>query len=151
MLSRIICNKAVAFHTNPLSETFCWNANGLSICLLLMLLLLFFPKFFSRPSIKIPKYVMMPVAHLVEYTFKVFSRYGMSVPQLTPSRIRLLTCNRTFSCNKAKDQLGYEPIVTLKASLFLAGLSSKITPIHLRNAYYCICRKKICHIAVLRE
>ncbi|KAF3323453.1 3beta-hydroxysteroid-dehydrogenase/decarboxylase isoform 1 isoform X1 [Carex littledalei] len=72
---------------------------------------------YERPSIKIPKYVMMPVAHLVEYTFKVFSRYGMSVPQLTPSRIRLLTCNRTFSCNKAKDQLGYEPIVTLKEGL----------------------------------
>lgn len=127
-----IAIKFVAFHTNSLSETFCWNANGISICLLLMF---FFPKIFSRPSIKIPKYVMMPVAHLVEYTFKVFSRYGMSVPQLTPSRIRLLTCNRTFSCNKAKDQLGYEPIVTLKASLFLAGLSSKVTLIHLRNTH----------------
>ncbi|KAJ4763000.1 Reticulon-like protein [Rhynchospora pubera] len=72
---------------------------------------------YERPSIKIPKYVMMPVARLVEYTYQVFSRYGMSVPQLTPSRIRLLTCNRTFSCNKAKDQLGYEPIVSLKEGL----------------------------------
>lgn len=142
LLSRIHCNEAAAFHTHSLSENFCWNANGISICLLLIIFFFFFPflNFFFRPSIKIPKYVMMPVAHLVEYTFKVFSRYGMSVPQLTPSRIRLLTCNRTFSSNKAKDQLGYQPIVSLKVSPFLAKLSSKIFPVHLQYICY-ICRK----------
>lgn len=67
-----------------------------------------------RPSIKIPVSVMMPVAHVVEWTYKKFAQYGMKVPQLTPSRIRLLSCNRTFSCARAKDQLGYEPIVPLK-------------------------------------
>jgi nucleoside-diphosphate-sugar epimerase len=68
----------------------------------------------GRPSIKIPVSVMMPVAHMVEWTYKTFARYGMKIPQLTPSRIRLLSCNRTFSCSRAKDQLGYEPIVSLK-------------------------------------
>ncbi|XP_072980235.1 3beta-hydroxysteroid-dehydrogenase/decarboxylase [Typha angustifolia] len=72
---------------------------------------------YERPGTKIPFSVIMPVAHAVEWTYRVFSRYGMRVPQLTPSRIRLLTCNRTFSCAKAKDQLGYEPIVTLKEGL----------------------------------
>jgi hypothetical protein len=67
-----------------------------------------------RPSIKIPVSVMMPVAHVVEWTYKTFCKYGMKVPQLTPSRIRLLSCNRTFSCSRAKDQLGYEPIVSVK-------------------------------------
>jgi len=59
----------------------------------------------------------MPVAHVVEWTYKKFAKYGMKVPQLTPSRIRLLSCNRTFSCSRAKDQLGYEPIVPLKEGL----------------------------------
>ncbi|XP_038983095.1 3beta-hydroxysteroid-dehydrogenase/decarboxylase-like [Phoenix dactylifera] len=72
---------------------------------------------YERPTIKIPVSVMMPIAHVVEWTYKLFSRYGMRVPQLTPSRIRLLSCNRTFSCAKAKDQLGYEPIVSLKDGL----------------------------------
>ncbi|CAM0873303.1 unnamed protein product [Alopecurus aequalis] len=72
---------------------------------------------YQRPSIKIPVSVMMPVAHVVEWTYKTFCKYGMKVPQLTPSRIRLLSCNRTFSCSRAKDQLGYEPIVSLKDGL----------------------------------
>uniref|UniRef100_I1PC49 Reticulon-like protein n=1 Tax=Oryza glaberrima TaxID=4538 RepID=I1PC49_ORYGL len=72
---------------------------------------------YERPSIKIPVSVMMPVAHMVEWTYKTFARYGMKIPQLTPSRIRLLSCNRTFSCSRAKDQLGYEPIVSLKDGL----------------------------------
>ncbi|VAI05326.1 unnamed protein product [Triticum turgidum subsp. durum] len=50
---------------------------------------------------------MMPLAHVVEWTYKSFCKYGMKVPQLTPSRIRLLSCNRTFSCSRAKDQLGW--------------------------------------------
>lgn len=81
--------------------------------------------FICRPSIKIPVSVMMPIAHLVEFTYKLFSRYGMRVPQLTPSRIRLLSCNRTFSCTKARVQLDYEPIVPLKvlwSTFFLFSL-----------------------------
>ncbi|KAI3888734.1 hypothetical protein MKX03_013902 [Papaver bracteatum] len=41
----------------------------------------------------------------------------MHVPQLTPSRISLLTCNRTFSCLKAKDRIFYTPIVSLQEGL----------------------------------
>ncbi|KAG0496628.1 hypothetical protein HPP92_001319 [Vanilla planifolia] len=69
---------------------------------------------YERPTIKISAFVMMPIAYLVELAYKLLSRYGMRVPQLTPSRIRLLTCERTFNCSKAKDQIGYEPIVSLK-------------------------------------
>lgn len=72
---------------------------------------------YERPRIKISASVMMPIAHLVELTYKLFSRYGMRVPQLTPSRVRLLSCERTFSCSKAKDHIGYEPIVSLKDGL----------------------------------
>ncbi|KAM3283718.1 3beta-hydroxysteroid-dehydrogenase/decarboxylase isoform X2 [Capsicum chacoense] len=72
---------------------------------------------YERPRIKIPASVMMPIAHLVELAYKLLVAYGMKVPQLTPSRIRLLSCSRTFSCSKANDRLGYTPIVLLQEGL----------------------------------
>lgn len=61
---------------------------------------------------------MMPIAHLVELAYKLLAPYGMKVPQLTPSRIRLLSRSRTFSSAKANDRLGYEPIVSLQVLFF---------------------------------
>ncbi|KAG2711439.1 hypothetical protein I3760_04G077100 [Carya illinoinensis] len=69
---------------------------------------------YEGPRIKIPAFVAMPIAHMVEWTYRLFGPYGMKVPQLTPSRIRLLSCSRSFNCSKAKDLLGYEPIVSLQ-------------------------------------
>ncbi|CAH1443256.1 unnamed protein product [Lactuca virosa] len=69
---------------------------------------------YERPQIKIPAFVIMPIAHLVERIYQRLAPYGMKVPQLTPSRIRLLTCNTTFSSLKANDRLGYRPIVSLQ-------------------------------------
>ncbi|CAA3006607.1 3beta-hydroxysteroid-dehydrogenase decarboxylase [Olea europaea subsp. europaea] len=72
---------------------------------------------YERPKIKIPAAVMMPIAHIVELIYKLLAPYGMKVPQFTPSRIRLLSCSRTFDCSKANDRLGYTPIVPLKEGL----------------------------------
>ncbi|XP_078430305.1 3beta-hydroxysteroid-dehydrogenase/decarboxylase [Wolffia australiana] len=72
---------------------------------------------YESPRTKIPVPVIMPIAHVVEWTYKTFARYGMRVPQLTPSRVRLLSCDRTFDCSKAQNQLGYEPIVSLQEGL----------------------------------
>ncbi|KAG8375454.1 hypothetical protein BUALT_Bualt10G0101600 [Buddleja alternifolia] len=72
---------------------------------------------YERPKIKIPASVMMPIAHMVESIYKLLAPYGMKVPQLTPSRIRLLSCSRTFDCSKANDLLGYTPIVPLQEGL----------------------------------
>ncbi|CAK9149845.1 unnamed protein product [Ilex paraguariensis] len=72
---------------------------------------------YERPRIKIPAVIMMPIGHMVEWTYKLLAPYGMKVPQLTPSRIRLLSCSRTFNCSKANDRLGYSPIVPLQEGL----------------------------------
>ncbi|XVE70815.1 hypothetical protein DITRI_Ditri10aG0100800 [Diplodiscus trichospermus] len=69
---------------------------------------------YQRPKIKIPASVIMPIAHLVEWTYRLLGPYGMKVPQLTPSRVRLLSCSRSFDCSKAKDRLGYSPLVSLE-------------------------------------
>lgn len=67
-----------------------------------------------RPRIKIPACIVMPIAHMVNWTYKLLGPYGMPVPQFTPSRIRLLSCCRTFNSSKAKDRLFYTPIVPLQ-------------------------------------
>ncbi|WRX34715.1 3-beta hydroxysteroid dehydrogenase/isomerase - like 6 [Theobroma cacao] len=67
-----------------------------------------------RPKIKIPAFAIMPIAYLVEWTYRLLGPYGMKVPQLTPSRVRLLSCSRSFDCSKAKDRLGYSPLVSLE-------------------------------------
>jgi hypothetical protein len=56
----------------------------------------------------------MPFAHMVEWAYRLLSPYGMKVPQFTPSRIRLLSCSRSFNCSNAKDLLGYTPVVPLQ-------------------------------------
>ncbi|CAN4123733.1 unnamed protein product [Withania somnifera] len=72
---------------------------------------------YERPRIKIPASFMMPIAHLVELTYKLLAAYGMKVPQLTPSRIRLLSRSRSFSCSKANYRLGYTPIIPLQEGI----------------------------------
>ncbi|KAL2593448.1 hypothetical protein AAZX31_12G147300 [Glycine max] len=72
---------------------------------------------YERSRIKIPTFVIMPIAHLVEWIYKLLGPYGMKLPQLIPSRIRIISCSRTFDCSKAKDRLGYAPIVTLQEGL----------------------------------
>ncbi|CAM8913381.1 unnamed protein product [Rhodiola kirilowii] len=72
---------------------------------------------YERPSIKIPAAVIMPIAHMVELVYKFLGPYGMKVPQLTPSRVRLLSCSRTFNCSKASERLGYTPLVSVKEGL----------------------------------
>ncbi|KAL6533849.1 3beta-hydroxysteroid-dehydrogenase/decarboxylase isoform 2 [Orobanche hederae] len=72
---------------------------------------------YERPNIKIPATVMMPIAHMVEMIYKLLAPYGMKVPQMTPSRIRLLSRSRTFDCSKANELLGYTPIVPLQEGI----------------------------------
>ncbi|VVA92697.1 unnamed protein product [Arabis nemorensis] len=72
---------------------------------------------YERPSIKIPTIIMMPIAHLVELIYKLLGPYGMKVPTLTPSRVRLLSCTRTCDSSKAKDLLSYAPVVPLQEGI----------------------------------
>ncbi|PSS01810.1 3beta-hydroxysteroid-dehydrogenase/decarboxylase [Actinidia chinensis var. chinensis] len=72
---------------------------------------------YERPRIKIPVFVVMPIAQLVERIYKLLAPYGMKVPQFTPSRMRLLSCSRTFNCSKANDRLGYTPVVPFQEGL----------------------------------
>ncbi|XP_037437535.1 3beta-hydroxysteroid-dehydrogenase/decarboxylase-like isoform X2 [Triticum dicoccoides] len=70
----------------------------------------------SRFRLRIASYLLMPITHLVEWSYNnIFSLYGMRQPgALTSARIKYVTLNRTFNCNNASKHLGYRPIVSLK-------------------------------------
>ena len=74
---------------------------------------------------------MMPIAHMVEWVYKMLAPYGMKVPQFTPSRIRLLSCCRTFNCSKANDLLGYTPVVSLQVTMI------SIKPVNFLHSQLC--------------
>nr|XP_051180717.1 3beta-hydroxysteroid-dehydrogenase/decarboxylase-like isoform X3 [Lolium perenne] len=72
---------------------------------------------YKRPlKIRIPLFIVLPITYVIEWSYnKVLYLYGMHQPQsLTSARIKYLTLSRTFSCNRAIEQLGYKPIVSLK-------------------------------------
>ncbi|KAL1532425.1 3beta-hydroxysteroid-dehydrogenase/decarboxylase isoform 2 [Salvia divinorum] len=72
---------------------------------------------YERPRTKVPAFLVMPIAHMAELIYKIFAPFGMKVPQLIPSRVRLLSVSRTFDGSKANDLLGYTPIVPLQEGI----------------------------------
>ncbi|XP_062215395.1 3beta-hydroxysteroid-dehydrogenase/decarboxylase-like isoform X2 [Phragmites australis] len=72
-------------------------------------------------KIRIPLLVIVPVSYVVEWGYKVLYHFGMRQPQMiTAARIKYSTLNRTFSCNKAVEELGYRPVVSLKDGMKIA-------------------------------
>lgn len=83
--------------------------------------------FKRRIKIKIPAYLLKPIARVLGWNYnKLSSIYGVR-PKfwLTSVTIKYLTLNRTFSCNNAIEQLGYQPIVSLKEGIKITTESYK--------------------------
>lgn len=74
---------------------------------------------YQRPYIHIPVNLVMPIAWVVELTYKTLASYGMAVPRLTRPTIRLLSCTRTFNCSRAQKYISYSPIISLKEGIRL--------------------------------
>lgn len=68
---------------------------------------------YARPSIRLPVWLMMCVAVVSVWLSRVF---GIQT-DLNPMRIRVCSVQRTLSCAKAKDLLGYAPVVDMKTGL----------------------------------
>jgi hypothetical protein len=78
--------------------------------------------------------IIKPISYLVEWVYKVLYFYGMFQPQiLTPARIKYVTLNRTFSRNKAIEELGYKPTVTIK----VLNVYSFFHYLHTSYLYWC--------------
>ncbi|KAL6594092.1 hypothetical protein ACP70R_048993 [Stipagrostis hirtigluma subsp. patula] len=88
---------------------------------------------YKRPlRIKVPLFVIIPVSYLVQWSYKLLYLSGLRQPQMvTSARIKYVTLNRTFSCNRAVEELGYKPNVTLMRWVKIAVKSYN----HLKDTY----------------
>lgn len=68
---------------------------------------------YGRPYIKLPVWLMMVVAVVAVWAGRVFGADS----ELTPMRVRLSSVERTYTCKKAKEILGYAPKVDMKTGV----------------------------------
>ncbi|KAL9612178.1 MAG: hypothetical protein Q9167_003214 [Letrouitia subvulpina] len=61
----------------------------------------------------VPKGLGLFIAAIIEWIVWIFS-FGRKEPTLTRKKIRFSTMTRTYNIQKAKDRLGYEPVVNLQ-------------------------------------
>ncbi len=74
---------------------------------------------YERPSKRLPLLPLMLIAHLVQLIIvPLLALFGKKLElDFTPFRLAVSTTNRTFSCERAKKDLGYVPAVSLEDAL----------------------------------
>ncbi len=74
---------------------------------------------YDRPSKRLPLLPLMLIAHLVQLiVVPLLALFGKRLElDFTPFRLAVSTTNRTFSCKRAKKDLGYVPAVSLEEAL----------------------------------
>jgi sterol-4alpha-carboxylate 3-dehydrogenase (decarboxylating) len=87
---------------------------------------------YGRPRIHLPYHLIMAVAYVVQYLVVPLARvFGKKLePDFTPFRVAVSATNRTFSCKRAKKDLGYVPRVTTEQALEKTFVFFK----HLKNS-----------------
>jgi sterol-4alpha-carboxylate 3-dehydrogenase (decarboxylating) len=85
---------------------------------------------YARPHIKLPLMLILFVAMLFEYVIRPLLKPIKELStDFTVFRVRIVTRQRAFSCEKAKNMLGYVPAVPLKE-----GVARTVAHFeHLRN------------------
>lgn len=72
-------------------------------------------------QVKLPKKIMMPIAYIIEWLFKlgykVSPSFFVNEPPLTPLKIRTLFDNWYYDISKAKKDLGYKPKISYKEGI----------------------------------
>ncbi|KAJ7514204.1 hypothetical protein O6H91_23G032900 [Diphasiastrum complanatum] len=72
---------------------------------------------YKRPTVHLPVTVVMPLAYLAEWVFKQLAPLGVPITQFTPSRVRYITCWRSFNCARAEKYLNYTPPISLEEGI----------------------------------
>jgi len=72
---------------------------------------------FPQPRFHIPLIVAWLMSLLFVMIAKLISPLVKYEPTFTPLRVVNATCTKTFNIQKAKDQLGYKPIIPLKEGM----------------------------------
>lgn len=73
---------------------------------------------YGRPRIKLPYLLILFVAMLFEYVIRpLLAPIKQLSTDFTVFRVKIVTRQRAFSCEKAKKQLGYVPAVSLEDAI----------------------------------
>lgn len=73
---------------------------------------------YPKPKFNVPAKLVLTIAEAYESVAKVLAPIGVKpAVNFNPVRLRLVTVTRTFNCNRAKELLGYKPIVSLEEGI----------------------------------
>ncbi len=74
---------------------------------------------YQRPRIHLPLHLIMAIAYFMQYVvIPLLTLFGKNVDvDLTPFRIAVSSVNRTFSCARARKDLGYVPRTSMQDAL----------------------------------
>ncbi|KAG0597169.1 hypothetical protein M758_UG317400 [Ceratodon purpureus] len=73
---------------------------------------------YPKPKANIPTPLVLTIAEAYESLTKVLAPLGVKpAVNFNPVRLRLVTVTRTFDCSRAKELLGYKPIVSLEEGI----------------------------------
>ncbi|KAJ3375431.1 hypothetical protein GGF31_004549 [Allomyces arbusculus] len=75
------------------------------------------PRVARAGSLHLPRLPMLVLAYLTAFFVWLISPIVHIDPVFTPFRVRVTTATRTFACDKAKERLGYRPLVQLDEAL----------------------------------
>ncbi|KDD75434.1 3-beta hydroxysteroid dehydrogenase/isomerase [Helicosporidium sp. ATCC 50920] len=67
---------------------------------------------YPRPSVRLPRWLVLFLAYFVQFVVvPLLSPFKTVRSDFTPTRIRLATADRAFSCKAAREHLKYRPLV----------------------------------------
>lgn len=73
---------------------------------------------YPKPKANIPAPLVLTIAEVYDSLTKVLAPLGVKpAVNFNPVRLRVVTVTRTFNCNRAKELLGYRPIVSLEEGI----------------------------------
>ena len=73
---------------------------------------------YGRPRIHLPVGLILFIAYIMQYVIIPLLRpFKRLETDFTPFRIIVASSNRTFSCSRAKKDLGYRPAVSMDDAL----------------------------------
>lgn len=73
---------------------------------------------YPKPKFNVPAKLVLTIAEAYESVAKALAPIGVKpAVNFNPVRLRLVTVTRTFNCNRAKELLGYTPVVPLDEAI----------------------------------
>ncbi|GAU96149.1 hypothetical protein RvY_07636 [Ramazzottius varieornatus] len=74
---------------------------------------------YESPKRHLPRWLVYYLAIVLAFVSQLIGRFKKWEPTFTPMRVALISTHHTYSCEKAKNLLGYQPVVSLDEGIKL--------------------------------